>query len=402
MNETQLAWRVGIVVICAVVILAILILLFGEGWQSQYTVFVETPTAPNVTVNTPVTKNGIRIGRVSNVENRDRSVLLTLKISTDESIYSSEVCRIGTASILGDAMIQFAPGSDPDRGQVLTDRQSIPIANVTVDRNPVEVIDLAFSLESQVVTTLEAFQQAGESVDGAAQNVEAITSSIQDIFQAEGGDLQQFLENTRNLTTKAETAIDNFNEFMLNINEFAGDPQLRGTINEAIAKLPEILDEVNATVADTRKTINGFRGVSENAEENLANLTAFTESLGANGPELIETLNRSIARVDSLVADIGSFTEGLSGLGDADGTISKLLNDPELYNNLNDTIRNARDITSQLKPVIVQLQPLMNDVRYTMDGLARDTGQIGLRGLLNNQQPFSQFKGNVPVAPLRR
>ena len=53
MNETKLAWRVGIVVICAAVVLAILILLLGEGWQSQYTIFVNTPTAPNVTKNTP-------------------------------------------------------------------------------------------------------------------------------------------------------------------------------------------------------------------------------------------------------------------------------------------------------------------------------------------------------------
>ena len=34
--ETRFAYRVGIVVICAAIILAILVMLFGEGWKSQY------------------------------------------------------------------------------------------------------------------------------------------------------------------------------------------------------------------------------------------------------------------------------------------------------------------------------------------------------------------------------
>ncbi len=70
------------------------------------------------------------------------------------------------------------------------------------------------------------------------------------------------------------------------------------------------------------------------------------------------------------MGDIASFTDGI---GSSKGTIGKLLNDPELYNNLNDTVRNIRDIS-------IQLEPLMNDVRFAVDGIARDPGQLGLRG----------------------
>ena len=397
-SEARFAYRVGIVVICAAIILAILLMLFGEGWKSQYTVFVESPTAPNVTVNTPVRKNGIRIGRVGLVENMDRSVRLTLKIDTDETIYSSEVCKIGTASFLGDAVIDFVPGIEPDRGVALADRQSIAAANVRVERNPIEIVDLMMNMENQVDITLKSIEVASKNVAGAAETADEIMVAIQDTVGGGEDGFREFLANAQNLSAKAELAIDNFNEFMVNINEIAGDPEMRDNFRESVAKLPELLDGINMTVADARETINGFRGVASTAEENLANLLDFTHSVGEQGPEIVDNLNRSLAKLDSLMTDVGAFAGG----GSSQGTLGKLLNDPELYDNLNETIRNARDISAQLRPLIIQLQPLMNDVRYAVDGIARDPGQLGLRGALDRSQPFSKFKGTVAPPPRYR
>ena len=383
MNETRLAWRVGIVVICAAIIFAILILLLGEGWQSQYTVFVDAPMAPNVTHNTPVRKNGILIGRVSNVENQDRNVRLTLKIRSDEAIYENEVCKIGTASFLGDAVLDIVPGNNPNRGEPLSDRSVF--ANVAVDRNPLELVDVAMDLETDVRTALASVRKAGDTVDQAGQEIATLASKLQEAIGDDNGDLRQFLSSTRQLATKAETAIDNFNTLMVNINEFAGDPEMRENIREGIRKLPELIDEINSTVADTRETINGFRKVGDSAEDNLANLTEFTRALGEQGPEVLERINKSLADVESLMGDVRGLAQGL---GNSNGTVSKLLNDPELYNNLNETMYNIRKVS-------VQLEPLMNDIRFAVDGIARDPGQLGARGALNRQPAFSGPKGNA-------
>ncbi len=382
MNETKLAWRVGIVVICAAVVLAILILLLGEGWQSQYTIFVNTPTAPNVTRNTPVRKNGILIGRVADVENQDRNVLLTLKIQSDESIYENEVCKVGTASFLGDAVIDFVPGNQPERGAAVADRSTF--TRVAVDRNPVELIDVALNLENQVAETLTSIKQASDTVNEAGSGITDLASTFQEALDDENSDFKQFMENTKTLSSKAEIAIDNFNELMVNFNEFAGDPEMREGIRESLRRMPELLDEINTTVLDTRETINGFRDVSTSAEENLANLTEFTRALGEEGPDLLENLNNNLERVEGLMSDISSFTDGI---GQSSGTIGKLLNDPELYDNLNDTVRNIRAVS-------IQLQPLMNDVRFAVDGIARDPGQLGLRGAFTRGAPFGGTKGN--------
>ncbi len=376
MDERTLQWRVGIVVICAALILAIMIFLFGEGWQSQYTLFIKTRTAPNVMRNTPVRKNGILIGRVSAVENQDDGVLLTLRINSDEPIYQNEICTIGTASFLGDAVLDFSPGNLPTRGAQVADRTLFD--NVIVERNPIELIDVALNLEEQVAETLNSISEAG-------QGVSELTRSVQEILGGDEGDVKAFMDGIRKVAGKAELALDNVNEFMVNINDVVGDPEARDNMRITINRLPQILNDVNATINDTRETINGFRTIADSANRNLTNLEEFTALLGNEGPAMMDNLNSSLKKIDMLVTNLGNFTQNIT---ESEGTLGKLVNDPELYNYLTETMRNVRDLT-------IRLQPLINDVRFAVDGIARDPGQLGIRGALDRRPAFGRYKGTL-------
>ncbi len=376
MDERTLQWRVGIVVICAALILAIMIFLFGEGWQSQYTLFIKTRTAPNVMRNTPVRKNGILIGRVSAVENQDDGVLLTLRINSDEPIYQNEICTIGTASFLGDAVLDFSPGNLPTRGAQVADRTLFD--NVIVERNPIELIDVALNLEEQVAETLNSISEAG-------QGVSELTRSVQEILGGDEGDVKAFMDDIRKVAGKAELALDNVNEFMVNINDVVGDPEARDNMRITINRLPQILNDVNATINDTRETINGFRTIADSANRNLTNLEEFTALLGNEGPAMMDNLNSSLKKIDMLVTNLGNFTQNIA---ESEGTLGKLVNDPELYNYLTETMRNVRDLT-------IRLQPLINDVRFAVDGIARDPGQLGIRGALDRRPAFGRYKGTL-------
>ncbi len=376
MDERTLQWRVGIVVICAALILAIMIFLFGEGWQSQYTLFIKTRTAPNVMRNTPVRKNGILIGRVSAVENQDDGVLLTLRINSDEPIYQNEICTIGTASFLGDAVLDFSPGNLPTRGAQVADRTLFD--NVIVERNPIELIDVALNLEEQVAETLNSISEAG-------QGVSELTRSVQEILGGDEGDVKAFMDDIRKVAGKAELALDNVNEFMVNINDVVGDPEARDNMRITINRLPQILNDVNATINDTRETINGFRTIADSANRNLTNLEEFTALLGNEGPAMMDNLNSSLKKIDMLVTNLGNFTQNIT---ESEGTLGKLVNDPELYNYLTETMRNVRDLT-------IRLRPLINDVRFAVDGIARDPGQLGIRGALDRRPAFGRYKGTL-------
>jgi phospholipid/cholesterol/gamma-HCH transport system substrate-binding protein len=117
MDERVMRFRIGVMVIGAVLAAAILALMLGGlpgPFQRTSTIYVKLSSAPGVSVGTPVRKSGIRIGEVSNVAlTADDQVLVTMQIKTKYRLYKSDACVLRT-SLLGDAWLEFEPGKTAD------------------------------------------------------------------------------------------------------------------------------------------------------------------------------------------------------------------------------------------------------------------------------------------------
>src|SRR5512137_786416 len=104
MDEWVIRFRVGAVVIAAAVGTVILVMLFGSwpsAFHGQYTVHVHFAEAPGITVDTPVRKSGVRIGRVSEVTLlEDGGVRVTAKVNAQYPLRRKEICRIGSGSLM--------------------------------------------------------------------------------------------------------------------------------------------------------------------------------------------------------------------------------------------------------------------------------------------------------------
>ena len=394
MDEKVLQLRVGIFVMLAFIILLALIYLNSEVWKGQYTVYIKPQTAPGVKANTPVRKNGVLIGRVKSVSTDDNLVTIALGIDNDERIYANEVASIGTESILGDAVIEIMPLPADQRGAALAPSELI--ATVAIRRNPMEIVDVALNLEEQISNTLESIQntattfeltaaQVGEAGEGVAE----LSQRIQDVFDGEGGEARQLIADFREVSRKTQTALDNFNRIFENINEVIDDPEFKNRFNEFVDSLPTIFDEVRSAITDVRETVTSFQKVSESADRNLTNLEGFTQSLNENGPEILEQVNERLSNVDEIFEQIQGAAQALGNLQNSKGTIGKLLNDPQLYNAVLEAVENIRDQT-------IKIEPLINDVRLFTDAIARDPGQLGIRGAIKNRRPLSTgYKGST-------
>ena len=143
---------------------------------------------------------------------------------------------------------------------------------------------------------------------------------------------------------------------------------------------------------EASETVASFRDVGKEVESNLKNLKPFSEALGKDGPVITKQLVDSMKNVDELVVEINALVTEASrfvkSVSSGQGSLNKLINDPTLYNNINQTVKNVRDISTQL-------QPLINDLRYVADGAARDPGQFGVRGALNRRPPNTGYKGST-------
>ena len=114
MDSQVLKFRVGVTVLAALVLLAVLTVLFGDVsfWHRSYEIHVRLPDATGVQRGTPVRKSGLLIGRVSDMKLVEDGVLVTLRIDQGVTLTRNETCTL-RSSLLGDAELAFVPREQP-------------------------------------------------------------------------------------------------------------------------------------------------------------------------------------------------------------------------------------------------------------------------------------------------
>ncbi len=351
MNDRVMQFRVGVMVLATAIIAGILIVLFGDLpslVQATYPLKMDFADARGVSQGTPVRKNGILVGRVASVTLNERGgVSVVADIDSYVPIYKDEQPRIA-GTLLGDAEISLVPG------RIVPPRQRLAKDEVlagAVSRDPFEVFA---TLEPKFGATLESLAQASESVTKLASNLDRMFLGEDDKFEK--------------MVRKTEAALDNFSIAMNNINDVMGDPQAREKMKAAITALPEVL-------ADLRTTVQGIGTTVDSADRNLRNLEGLTKPLGDRGQEMVAQIDRTIGRLDQTLQQAALFTKALN---ESQGTLGKLVRDPQVYNDLAQAAQNVSKLTKDLRPIV-------DDVRVFTDKIARHPEQLGVRGALDRR-----------------
>ena len=144
-------------------------------------------------------------------------------------------------------------------------------------------------------------------------------------------------------------------------------------ISQVTADLSRTLDNLNLLMEDNAQSINGtlrhldamsgdLADLLDAEKQNLAsaveNLAAFSEMLGENAPR-VDSMMGNLNRITTELADAGfarelSETVGemnllLERIQEGDGTVGRLLNDPALYESLNEASDNLASLLANLE-----------------------------------------------------
>ena len=359
MDDRVIQFRLGIlVVILATAAMTIaLIFLFGElPQQGQKLLYIRFDTAPGVTIETPVRKNGILIGRVRKVSLLENSgVVLAVSIDPDRKIMESEVCRIGSDNLFGDAVLEFVDSGATAPAAGAREVQDGEYLNGIVASNPLDALRVVVDLKDDVNQALTTFRLAGEEVSHVAESLNVLVINNQDQFNR--------------ILGKTESALGRFETAMTSVNQVVNNDDLQVPLEEALEAIPRLL-------RDAGQLLQGLRRVTDEAETNLVNLRGLTEPLGEQGDEIVTKLSRSAGRLDELLIELQSFGEKLNS---GEGTVGQLVHNPELYNNINRAAQNFEELTRQLRPII-------NDARVAVDKVARNPRMLGVQGALSRQK----------------
>ncbi len=393
MDERVVKFRVGVMVISTMLLAGILVMLFsdtGSLVRPKYTIIIHFNEAPGVTEGTPVRKSGILIGRVTKVDfAQEGGVNVTAEINEGVVLYRSEVPQVSGSLLGGDVVIQFVKRSRPpallspphernqgqpndppleqrtgDAGQGANQQDAAgqpappaipndviqPGDYITgiVAPSPVEVIT---NLEGNLAGAIDTLSNAGNEVGKVAASINRLLDGNE--------------ESLSSIITKTESTLASFQQALDNIDDVIGKPEVRENLRRSVEELPQLL-------SDTRGAMNTVRTTVESVDRNLRNLEGFTAPLGERGADIIDGVDRTMLRLDELIAELSDFGKKLNS---GEGSLGRIMRDPDLYQNLNKAAQNIAQLTCDLRPVVA-------DARVFADKIARHPELLGVRGAI--------------------
>ncbi len=274
-----------------VIMTAFLIFIWGTmkvthiGEAKGYDIHAVFDSASGLETNAPVRMVGVSVGRVKSIFIKDRKAFVTMTIKEDVGIDQDASFSIRSQGILGDKYVEIQPGASEE---VYKPGDTAVITKVPVD---LEIL-------------LESLQSAGESLT-------KILSSLKRVVASDEGEdsLAEILENTRKLSANLDLLVSENREdvrvVIKNIRE--ASESLRDDIPRLADKLEKASDQVTSLITDNRE------GVKDTVEKLRRNAEVLEETL-----ESIKIISKRIE--------------------DGEGTVGKLINEDEAYENLNETL----------------------------------------------------------------
>ncbi len=186
---------------------------------------------------------------------------------------------------------------------------------------------------------------AGEPLDLATAKLRGETPT--DWMQ----DVSRIARNLNELTSRSEVrvAITNFAAISVKVREFvdranrvaANADRVVARVERGEGMVGKLLSSDSTAYDDLQRTVANAREISERLnraklyEDLEAGVTAFREAAQSFD------VKATVAKADRLLENLNAVAEGLRR---GDGTLGKLVNDPQLYEEVNGVIRDVRQV----------------------------------------------------------
>lgn len=293
-NET----KVGILAAFSIALLIIgYNFLKGNAIFSNETIlYAKYPRVDGLAVSKPVLINGFQIGRVDKLKlEKDGSIVATLKINGKYDIPKNSVARLESTDLLGSKAIVMALGTDKQFAQ------EGDTLNAHVQQNLMEAV--------------QPVQKKAELIIG---KMDSILSSVNSILNP---NFQKNVDKSFNSIAATLASLD------------ATSKKVDKLVGSESSKVAGILSNVEAITSNLKSNNQKINNV-------LNNLNTISDQVAAsNFKQTIENANKAVI----------DFQEVANKINSGKGTIGLLLNDPRMYDNLNNASKNLDNLIIDLK-----------------------------------------------------
>lgn len=346
MSEKRRNIQVAIFVILAMVALGWLVLQFGDlpaifSKYDAHEITIYFQQAPGVQENTEVLFRGYPVGRVvkvlppallpdiDNPQQQHYQVTVSIAIGKEHAIPDNVIPKVYQRGLGGGFLaLELPPGKVTQT--VLTDGDKLKGE---------------LSLSSQFIP-----ESTQKKFDKLVDSLIAVSTSLSQQFTPlppEIADADSAVQP--NITT----AIIRLDSVLKNFDTFVGNPENQENFNKALADFATLSDEIRMTIKQTDKIADS---VIELIDQVSITVTSM-ESVSADANKTFKDMGIKIQdAADQLAKALRSLDGVLSKVATGEGTFSKVLNDPRLYESFTDTVDN-------MNKTIKEFRELMEDLR---------------------------------------
>lgn len=327
MTDRSRNFFVGLTALAGVVGFAYLVFIFGEvpGWVTDtYPIRVSLNHGGGITPGSRVRLNGVDVGQVEEVRLKDNpreGVTILCQIEAQYDIPSGADVS-STAGLLGGAaQLSINTGTD---GAVATEPLPRDGTGELEGVAPADFATLSQQLEESVEVQLENFGKLTEKLSALSDQYVVVGERVAAMLEersVEDVDAGRVQANFTTMMARADARLAELEETIDQVNGIVGDEQVQ--------------DDIRQTISNARLFTEDARRLTERTDRNLDTL-----------------MRRFVAVADDLSRTLTSVDEMMEQASEGEGTLGRLMNDPALYQSLEDASGRLSDTLREAQLLI--------------------------------------------------
>lgn len=291
---------VGLVAIAGLLMLVFGVML-GERFSisgEQKTLQFMFPSSGGIKPSSPVVVNGVERGKVSRIENKNDSVLITVQIDKISDIHTDASARITILEITGGKKLEIFPGIESSivsSDMIIRGKTAADLGDLIAD-----VGEVSGNLK-HIVRGLDTLINNANSLLGDTLFMSKLRSTVTDASQAMSrinnlvahneGAINSSISNLSELSRELNTAVK---EQKPNIERIISDmKQVSEKAVTLIDKVDHSWDDVAKIASDVRKIIQDIQN-----NESLLNKLLYDKDLALRLDSVMYNLGTFIDKID--------------------------------------------------------------------------------------------------------
>jgi phospholipid/cholesterol/gamma-HCH transport system substrate-binding protein len=342
-SQQELRWsqlRVGITVIVASLVLAVLIFLMSGTagiFTKKLTLKAYFQSANGLRVGAPVTLQGVNIGNVKEIRivpnRKPDPVEVIMKIADSPAVTAvkkDSKASLASAGVLGDLFVDIdskaATGAQVQDGDVLSAEGATSIEDVVkAGQGTLQNMDVLLKRMDRILATVEGGQgSVGKFINDPA-----------------------LFNKASALITQMQEIVDGVSKGKGSIGKLLSDDELYRKINGSVDKLNKIVDDLNAGKGSAGKLLKDEE-LYRNANETIAKANKLMDDVNAGRGTLGKfAKDEEFARkMDNIVSNLSTMSTRMEA---GEGSVGKLMRDPSLYNNADQMLVETRNLVKGIR-----------------------------------------------------